>query len=349
MSKEDPFGTGAREGRPEPKRDRWGRYVLTHPITGKEQSWMRTTTFTKKASDTFNLEQWQQRNVAKGLSLRPDLLALASTMDISRDAKKLNQICEDAKEAAGSRSAANTGTALHAFTETWDDDGRSDVPEMYQGRLFEYQAALDRHGITILPEYIERIIVNTTYDVAGTFDRIVKLSDGTYAIFDLKTGKSIDYGKKEMEIQLAVYADAFNEHGVWDASVGRWIDVTFELRTDFGIIAHLPASGSGCTLHKLDLENGRRGARVCQSVREYQAGKRGDTEWIASPGIEASDSEVQSKTRHDAPSRLHWLWEINEAESKAALMGVVAKCREAGMWEEELADQARRKNLILPS
>jgi hypothetical protein len=313
----DPF---APTGRPEPKRDRYGRYLLTDPVTGKERAWQRTTTFTKMASDTFNLTQWAGRNIAKGLSLRPDLLALASTMDIKRDAKQLNALCEDAKEAAGAKTAANTGTALHSFTEAHDEDRHEAVPEMYRPRIRQYDQALKDHGITILPGMIERIVVSTKYDVAGTFDRVVRLEDETHVIFDLKTGRDLSYGMNEIAIQLACYADAHNAHGVWDAERGRWADGVPKVRDDFALVAHLPAAGDGCTIYKIDLQAGREGADLCAVIRDWRKRKGVGEVW--------------------EPPATDWTERVLKADTRKELEHVASAARIAGEWDSRLREVA---------
>jgi len=52
--------------------DRFGRYLLVNPLTGKEEPFTRATTIAKTLDDTYYLEQWQLRQVAYGLGQRPD-------------------------------------------------------------------------------------------------------------------------------------------------------------------------------------------------------------------------------------------------------------------------------------
>ena len=61
--------------RSEPERDRWGRYIIPHPHTGKKTSWTRATTWAKTLDDTFALTKWELRMAGLGLVARPDLLA----------------------------------------------------------------------------------------------------------------------------------------------------------------------------------------------------------------------------------------------------------------------------------
>jgi len=323
-AKKDPFNTPKELSRPPVKRDRYQRYLLPHPETDKEQAWQRVTTFCKITSDQFNLTQWQMRNVAVGISKREDLSALASTLDIKADAKKLNTICDQAKEAAGGTSAANTGTALHAMTESYDETGSLDyVSEAYRPRIAEYAAALDKAGITIEQRFIERIVVDTRYDVAGTFDRVVYLADGSLCVLDLKTGRDLSYGWGEIAVQLALYADAFNAHGVYDAHTCEWFRPESKVRTDFAVVVHMPAAGEGTTLHKIDLDHGREGAELAAKVRGFRKRKADVSDFDG----QAPDV-VQPMTHLDA---------ISETRNMTELLLVRDTIRAAGDWDETYA------------
>lgn len=254
----------------EPKRDRWGRYLLPHPETGKRQAWTRATTMAKSISDTFALSQWSQRMVIKGLSVRPDLVSLAHSLDVRKDKDKLNSIAEQAKDAAGQKVSANLGTAVHALTESVDAGAALDtVPPQHQSDVAAYLAAMSEAGLTVVPHLIERITVANQFDVAGTFDRVLKTADGDYVIGDLKTGRTLEYGWPEIAIQLALYAHGVNEAGVYDLAAERWDQVP-QVRTDYGIVMHLPVGESICTLYRIDLTQGWAAARLCASVRDWR-------------------------------------------------------------------------------
>lgn len=262
---------------PEPERDRWQRYmILGQPHT-------RTTTFVKSASSTFTLNQWQQRMTVKGLTLRPDLLALAHGLDVKADKQTLNSIAEQAKEAAGQKVAANLGSAYHAFSERLDAGliTLQDIPEIYRHRLEQYQDVIRRAGLITRPEWIERTTavradqVSAALPVAGMLDRIWQLPNGELVIGDLKTGSDLSYGWGEITAQLAVYAHGVNTHGLFDWRTKTWGPVvppgtaaglSMQVRTDFAIVMHLPADGDGCTLYRVDLVAGWRRAQICGHV-----------------------------------------------------------------------------------
>src|SRR5699024_10482553 len=113
----------------EVERDRWGRPLITPPTGGKPVPYTRATTYVGCLEDTYNLSRWQPRMVALGLSQRPDLMLAVSSTDPD-EKKKLNDLTEQAIEAAKGTAAATIGTALHALTERMDrDDDIGVVPD----------------------------------------------------------------------------------------------------------------------------------------------------------------------------------------------------------------------------
>lgn len=325
--------------RPEPKRDRWGRYLLPFPAPvgkkGATQPWQRATTLIKKAADTYHLEAWKQRNVAKGLALRPDLAARAAMLDIKDDSKALNDLVGQAMEAAGSATAANLGTALHSMTEAYDETGLLDtVPAEYHGRMREYREALDRHRITVVPEFIERITVSTNYRTAGTFDRIFLLSDGSYVIGDLKTGSTLDFGWDEIEAQLAVYEDGVNSNGLWCGDDIGWCKPV-KVRTDFGLVVHLPATGEGCKIYRTDMAAGHDLVRLCCEIRDHQNGRN------KLPQPEMGDPVGPDPFSVDEVAPDGWEERLARATTREELVQVAKDARALGQWNERLADWAR--------
>ena len=251
--------------RPEPKRDRWGRYLITHPDTGKEVAWTRTTTFAKTLADTFGLTQWELRMATLGLAKRADLLAQASTVldPDDPDAKKLlNDIARQAKEAAGSSVRATLGTALHTMTEHIDAGRDFEVPDAHRADLDAYLAATA--SLVIDPEHIERIVTVPDYMVAGTLDRLV-VHDGRLMVADLKTGRSLA-GMGEYAIQLALYANADT---MWDPATGTHEPMP-DVDKERALIIWLPAGEARCELHEVDIAAGWAMAATCETVRAWR-------------------------------------------------------------------------------
>lgn len=260
-------------GRPEPKRDRWGRYVIPHPQTGTEQSWIRATTWASSVAETFGISKWEQRLVAVGLARRPDLLAqVASVVDPDDpDAKTLlNKLVVEAHEFAGSAVGRNNGTALHSFGEHVDHGRQVQIPEPYDADIAAYQAEMARQQITIDPVLIERIVVCCQLGVAGTLDRILgHTSWSKPRVGDLKTGKDLSYAAGEIAIQLAIYANA---ETIWDQQDQVHLAMP-EVDRDVAVVMWLPVGKAHCELLEVNIADGWEMAATCGIVRAYRARK----------------------------------------------------------------------------
>lgn len=292
---------------PEPKvkRDRYGRYMLPDPTTGKEQSWTRVTTFAKTLTDEFGLTLWKERMVAKGIALRPDLSALVAGLDVKADSKQLNKITEQAKEAAGATAAANLGTAIHTFTELADTGRPMDaVPPPYRADVAAYSDALEEAGIRVIPGMVERITCVPEFGTAGTLDRGFLLADGRSVIGDVKTGKDLSYNWLEICVQLSLYQIGVSMWGVFDLSAGTWDDPIYDLDAKTGIVAHIPAGSGGCTLYEVDLEAGRRFAELALAVRAARSTKNLSKVFNPAP-VRDWEGEFSSVITRDQARRLY--------------------------------------------
>lgn len=291
--------------RPEPKRDRYGRYL----IEGKPYT--RVTTFAASIDDRFNLEAWKQRMVAAGLVHRPDLFAqAAANID---DKKKLDRICADAVEAAKGGAGANLGTALHTFTEQVDLGQTPTIPEPWDADIAAYQQTLAEAGVRIDVEYVERIVVHHGLGIAGTFDRLVQVDGWPLPVIaDLKTG-NLEHASAfgAIAVQLACYSNAESLYDPASDSLSPMPPVD---RTR-GVVIHLPAGKATCTLYTVDLVAGWEAAQLCAAVREWRKRKN-----LSSPF--GADRKAMT-----AGERLTWLAEraaILREQHPAALAELAA-------------------------
>ncbi len=259
----------------EPSRDRYGRYLLPDPVTGQERAWTRATTWAKTLSDTTGLHRWECRMVAKGITLRPDLYALAAAAP-AKDVAALDALTEAAREAAAASASANLGTALHKFTERHDRGERIAPPEPWAADLAAYAATMRAEGITIDPAHIERITPVPDLGAAGTLDRIAKVPGHGLVIADVKTGQDLRHSWGEIAIQLAIYAHGA---GLW---TGTGYDPMPEVSQDRALVIHLPAGQARCELHWLDIAAGWEAARLAATVRAWR-GRRDLTQPYAAP------------------------------------------------------------------
>ena len=253
----------------EPKRDRWGRYLLPHPDTGKEEPWTRATTIANTLSNPWSLIDWKLRMAVKGIALRHDLRALASSLPLDAGKKQLNEVAQSAIDSAGGNDNRNIGTALHEWTAQLDRGEEPEgLSEPWDRDLEAYRAALALYNVEIIPEYVERIVGMPGIMVAGTFDRIVGWGGDLY-IADVKTG-SVEYGWGEYAVQMALYAYA---DLMWDEATGAWRPAGVG-RTDVnrsqGLVIHLPAGQAKCELHWVDLEVGWEAVSLAIDVRSWR-------------------------------------------------------------------------------
>ena len=228
--------------------------------------WTRATTLAGTIENRYNLERWQQRMVALGIADRPDLLALVHSH--KDDKKALNDVCEDAINAAKGSAKANIGTSLHKFAEEIikGDLHVNDVPPPYRADIEAMFQTLG-DAATLHPDLSERTVRNTTLSVAGMFDGIADFGNDRM-IWDLKTG-DVHFGMLKIAAQLAIYA---NGDGLYNQPIQRdrwgrydlsdhpshWDLMPEGLRKDRGVIVHLPAGEARCELIAVDLEAGWR-------------------------------------------------------------------------------------------
>lgn len=318
--------------RPEAKR---GRYTLPNPDNGKSKSWQRVTNFVKLTDDTYHLELWKQRNVAKGVALiaaqRDGFLDDLVRLDVKQDKERLNRICEKAQDQADAYKLADEGTALHTSTELADYAGGdlNRVPEHHRAKVRLYLDALAANGLTVVPGMIERVTASAAYEVAGKFDRVYRLADGSNVIGDLKTGDSLDLSMPSIAAQLDCYRDGINNCGIFN---GQRYDTDLKVRDDFGIVVHLPSTRNEVTVYMIDLDQGREINRVNLEVRTARRIK-------AKHVAQVFQADVYGVTAAGADQ--HWLEQLNAAHSVPQLIAVADRARSFGQWNERLADQAR--------
>lgn len=367
-------GSGA-HGEKETKRDRFGRYLIPHPDTGREQAWTRATTFAKSISDTYALSQWGLRMALLGATVRPDIVQRAHGKHVKADKALLDELTADLKSAAGDKVAANLGTSMHSFTEmadrAWHSPGgprsvMEQIPPDCRDMVETYIRLLEETGLEPVPHLIEFTTVVKQYGVAGTSDNCYKvtkpltlkigraevlLNPGEYVIGDKKTGKDLDYGWQEIVIQLATYAQGINTAGVWDRQdevwepdpLSRFDEPGKKVRLDAGVVVHLPVdpeSEKTPAVYGIDLESGWSAAVLCERVRAWRKVRN-----LAAPvmvsGTEQTftparpEPAIVSRTTVRPPSLRD---RANAVTSKGEASAVWKAAKEAGVPEAEMAE-----------
>jgi hypothetical protein len=318
--------------RPNAKR---GRYYLPNPDTGKTSSWQRVTNFVKLTDDTYHLELWKQRNVLKGVAIlsqtRPTLMGSLADANVKADKERLNNILTASMEAADAYAMADEGTALHKSTELADYSGGdlTQVPERHRARVQQYLDALALNGLFVMPDMIERVTASTRYEVAGKFDRVFGMRDGSAVMGDLKTGDSLDLSFPSIAAQLDCYVDGVNHTGVFD---GQRYSTGLKVRTDFGLVIHLPSTRDEVTVYAVDLHMGRVINAANVHVRDARKIKAKHVAKVFDLGEYTLTQDEQDQ---------YWLHAMNAAGTRDELVNVAARARSFGQWNERLAGQAR--------
>lgn len=239
---------------PEPPRatavyDGYGRYKLPSPSTGRPTGYTRATTVAGTLDDTYNLSRWSRRETVRhvitaagsnGESRRLFDTLLTAMESGAKGA--VDNVLDAIDDIGGGKDAAELGTAVHAWLEAVDIGQilPADVPPEFQPYVASYRKVLTRYGLTPVPEYAERVVLNDAGEesIAGTLDRIYRVeSTGELVLGDVKTSKTLEYGYLSYAVQLALYG-----HARWMLKVdGSGWEPMPAINTDFAVILHVPS------------------------------------------------------------------------------------------------------------
>jgi hypothetical protein len=304
------------------QRDQYGRPLVVPAGGTKPLPYTRSSSAAKTIEDTYNLEMWARRNVAFGMARDQSLVArvLAAGGDPSTwdtpTKRAIDRVHADAATVAQAHKGADIGTAVHRLTEMLDR-GQRVIAGPYEADLEAYTNALIAAGLITDRRFVECRLVCDALEMAGTADRLLRRTDGSWVVADLKTGATVDYGALGWSAQLAAYAHS----DLYDPETGLRTP-TPPLDKVVGIIVHLPAGQGVCTLYELDLAAGYRAAVLANEVR---AVRRASRRWINPLATAPAYDEAEGPTATD-----HQLEQLREAiaglspEMRAAL-NVVAQ------------------------
>lgn len=387
----DPFSTptpsvvlGSATDQPDTWRNSYGQYVIKDPRTGdykrnrkgKPQGFTRATTFAKTLIDQFGIHQWELRTVLVGLASRPDLVRKAQGLDVTEDRDALQDIIAAAKDAAGGNAAASDGTEFHTVTE-WIDAGRmapADAPEKFRPEAMAYVEEMHAAGLTTKPEWIERVLFTDRVgeDVAGTTDRILLERNGQHVIGDVKSGKGVDLGQREIAMQLKHYAMAVNQFGLYvktsppprpgtddPAQTGHWEPWTGPpVSEEYGIVMHVPlirpkGTPAYCDIYRIDLtgvapyevQGAHRGAAW---VRGWRKAKGFLSPYHAPAAVEYRVESV-TMTPEPAPRQRTWAEAFGSVTTPEEANRLWQAAVNAGMGDVDLASNVALARRALQS
>lgn len=165
------------------------------------------STAAKIPDDTYSLDQWRKRQVALGLAKSPHLVAAVAAHHDDTD--KLNELAEQAMQAAGSDVAATKGTAVHRIVERHIKGEEQMLTPEAEDIIVSYEAAMKAAGLVPIPSMVEQVVVFPEEKVCGRFDNVsMRMSDGELVVCDVKTGESAIRYPHGTVTQLAMYANA---------------------------------------------------------------------------------------------------------------------------------------------
>jgi len=245
---------------------------------GKNQRLSRPSGWGKVLDDENALVNWKINTAAVGVANDPSLQAeWVAVKDDDRAAKA--KLREKAINAGRGNQAADTGTALHAMSERWEDpEDDFKPPKKFAKSLEAYSKEMKRIGV--VSELMEYTVVNMEYRAAGTCDRLYRLTKdltapngevlpvGTLVIGDLKTGKKLDFSLPGYHVQLAIYAQG----EFYNVETDLFMP-TPEINKNWGLLAWMPAEGEfagTCEMLWCDLEVGNYGAYLVHEVRDWR-------------------------------------------------------------------------------
>jgi len=339
-------------------RDRWKRPMVID-ADGVESAYQRCTTFIGVVENRWNLERWGERKIIEGLSARRDLALNAASLgrepakmikskmdrwvknpDHERWRTAMNELADQAKEAAESKAAATTGTALHRFCERQDRGETLDnVPLDAVAHLAAYAFATQRIEMI----NIESFMVLDDLRVAGTPDRIVKLPNRPKPmIFDIKTG-DVEWGQLKMAMQLAIYAHS----KIYDPETAERTELDLDQET--GIICALDQLTAQVMLLEIDIARGWEACHAAREVWQKRAWKNLTKPLHINDNPVGRDIEKGNRLRAfkgakklDVTADLALITAIREADSTDELTEIY-RAVTPGLWTKDHTEHAKRR------
>jgi hypothetical protein len=290
-------------GKPEPKRDHWGRPLIPQLDGGKAVGYTRMTTAAKILDDPNGLFAWKQALTGLGIMKSKALQAAFATSTWADDKSNLKKLVEDAMVLSGEADKAGIGTAFHKVVENYVSGIGQLVPD-------EFEKALDAVKETLKDCEVlasELFVVNDELKVAGTLDLLVRLPNGEVVIADVKTG-SVAYGGLPMSAQLGGYANSepfdtvANERTAWPKAPTK----------DYGIIIQVDIDAGTVDLHRVDLIKGFTALRDAVYLRDM---RKSASRWLVGlPSWEALEVANDSELLEAAASPEALVESINAGE-----------------------------------
>lgn len=311
----------------------------THAYTLNGRRCKSVTAVAKLAQDSWALEQWRKRQIAIGMTKRPDLAERVASAPDNREL--LDQVCDEAFVAAGADQAAHRGSQRHRASELSDLGGNL-MTQQQRDDAAAWNRTLDKYRITVDPRFVEAFVIWPDYGIAGRLDRVASVG-GVLRILDLKSGENAVRYPQSTAVQLALYGYAplvsSRVVTVGDRStVTEWEPMPNDLDLSVGNVLLLGDGQEVGSLFDLDIERGWKGAMRALDLLEWRR-----ENYRAAELVRPSTVPVDSS----APVGYDVLKEISEANSPEALVAVWKTATSHGMWNADATEAAKARKAKL--
>jgi hypothetical protein len=259
------------------------------------------STAAKIIPDTYTLEQWAKRMVAKGMFYdQLDGAKLQEKLAVDPNDKSLgDNIAKQALNTAKAHEPADRGTQAHKVLEMVLLNKPEGILTAQQKRdAIMLRRTLDRYGLRPHDGLVEQIVVYPDHRVAGRFDAVLERRDGSLIGVDLKTGPNAVLYPQTTAVQLAMYFHAPMVSAVLEdrgskCVVEQWRKMPAELDLDHGYVLLCEPDAEEGTLHELNIAHGWKAAQLTLEAilwrRQLDYGKD-----IAREVMPVEDSDVKS-------------------------------------------------------
>lgn len=232
------------------------------------------TAIAKILTDDYTLNQWRERQVARGLTIKRSLCEdIAAAWN---DTNKQDDIIKLSIEIAGAEDKARRGIQAHAATEFGDLD-QPIITDQQARDLSVWRRTLDLHGFTVDPQWVERIVLYPQHLIAGRFDRVLWKQQRP-VLADVKTGWNAVKYPQATSVQLALYLNAplVARDATYDGTVEQveaWEPMPADLDRDEAYVILLPTRDQGDdvgAVFAFDMHEGTVAARHAVYARHFQ-------------------------------------------------------------------------------
>lgn len=294
------------------------------------------STLAKMIPESYLLEQWNKRTVAKGMFLdHINGAKLFEKMAVNPDDKDIgDKVAAEALNIAQAHDKAERGTQMHKALELlllgkperlYTDQQRRDA-EMLERTLDRYDLHLTADAL------VERFVLWPDHSLAGRFDAVLHKGRNEVLV-DLKSGPNAVLYPQTTAIQMALYARAPLISDLMEERAGRlvvsqWREMPKNLDYRYGYVLLCEPDAAIGTLHEINLEKGWAAASLALQGLRWRREAKGDA-IVREVPYEAPPTEVYTLT--DLVDAAQSVEEVRELWHRAKAAGLYDPTLDAAM------------------